>query len=111
MDDPSQLYKVTLLNGDHFTRAYLQPDFGGRRGWANLFQSTLQGDLPSDPITGLPGTGCNLPRSPALVDQRRWPGWAVRCLAGTSLRGNDFNPAGGPRWYAGLLEGRHDLEL
>jgi hypothetical protein len=54
-----QLYKVTLLNGDHFVHAYVNVDFGGRRGWANIFQSSLGvGDLPINPLTGLPGTGC-----------------------------------------------------
>jgi hypothetical protein len=32
--------KVTLLNGDHFLHSYLNPDFGGSRGWENQFQST-----------------------------------------------------------------------
>jgi len=32
--------KITLLNGDHFLHSYLNPDFGGSRGWENQFQST-----------------------------------------------------------------------
>ena len=32
--------KITLLNGDHFLHSYLNPDFGGARGWENQFQST-----------------------------------------------------------------------
>lgn len=32
--------KITLLNGDHFLHSYLNPDFGGTRGWENQFQST-----------------------------------------------------------------------
>ncbi len=32
--------KVKLINGDHFIHAYVNVDFGGRRGWENTFQST-----------------------------------------------------------------------
>lgn len=34
------LYKVTLLNGDHFPHGYMNVDFGGSRGWENHFQYT-----------------------------------------------------------------------
>ena len=34
------LYKVTLLNGDHFPHGYMNVDFGGSRGWENHFQTT-----------------------------------------------------------------------
>jgi hypothetical protein len=40
--------KVTLLNGDHFVHGYINVDFGGSRGWENLFQST----------TSIGGSGC-----------------------------------------------------
>lgn len=39
-------FKVTLLNGDHFVHGYMNVDFGGTRGWENLFQDT-------DPTTAL----------------------------------------------------------
>ena len=35
-------YRATLINGDHFIHSYGTVDFGGARGWENLFQSTLQ---------------------------------------------------------------------
>src|SRR5262249_9552831 len=34
------VFKVTLLNGDHFVHAYVNVDFGGSRGWENQFQSS-----------------------------------------------------------------------
>lgn len=32
--------KFKLFNGDHFTHGYINVDFGGLRGWENLFQPT-----------------------------------------------------------------------
>jgi hypothetical protein len=43
-----QLFKATLLNGDHFVHSYMNVDFGGARGWENQFQST----------TAVGGSGC-----------------------------------------------------
>jgi hypothetical protein len=43
-----QLFKATLLNGDHFVHSYMNVDFGGARGWENQFQST----------TSIGGSGC-----------------------------------------------------
>jgi len=40
------LYKVTLLNGDHFQHGYMNVDFGGSRGWENHFQYTDPTTLP-----------------------------------------------------------------
>jgi hypothetical protein len=34
--------KVTLLNGDYFPHGYLNVDFGGARGWENLWRSTIK---------------------------------------------------------------------
>ncbi len=34
--------KITLLNGDYFPHGYLNVDFGGTRGWENLWQSTVK---------------------------------------------------------------------
>ena len=33
--------RVKLINGDYFTHGYTNVDFGGQRGWENLFQSTV----------------------------------------------------------------------
>lgn len=33
--------KVKLLNGDYFNHAYMLVDFGGIRGWENIFHNTL----------------------------------------------------------------------
>jgi hypothetical protein len=33
-------FHVTLLNGDYYEHGYLNVDFGGTRGWENIFQST-----------------------------------------------------------------------
>ena len=33
-------FKSTLLNGDYFIHGYANPDFGGQRGWENVFKST-----------------------------------------------------------------------
>lgn len=43
-----QLFKATLLNGDHFPHGYMNVDFGGSRGWENQFVPTV----------GLGGVGC-----------------------------------------------------
>ena len=32
---------VKLINGDYYTHGYTNVDFGGQRGWENLFQSTI----------------------------------------------------------------------
>jgi len=32
---------VQLYNGDYFPHAYMNVDFGGRRGWENTFQNTI----------------------------------------------------------------------
>lgn len=34
--------KITLLNGDYFPHGYLNVDFGGARGWENLWQATVK---------------------------------------------------------------------
>jgi len=34
--------KVTLYNGDYFEHGYQNVDFGGARGWENLFKSTVK---------------------------------------------------------------------
>lgn len=34
--------KITLLNGDYFPHGYLNVDFGGLRGWENLWQSAVK---------------------------------------------------------------------
>lgn len=34
--------KITLLNGDYFPHGYLSVDFGGLRGWENIWQSTIK---------------------------------------------------------------------
>jgi hypothetical protein len=49
-----QVYNVTLVNADNFRHDYLQPDFGGQRGWENQFQST-RGQLPNPDALG---AGC-----------------------------------------------------
>ncbi len=49
-----QVYNVTLINADNFRHDYLQPDFGGQRGWENQFQST-RGQLPNADALG---AGC-----------------------------------------------------
>jgi len=36
-----QKLKVRLLNGDFFPHQYMNVDFGGNRGWENIFQNTL----------------------------------------------------------------------
>ncbi len=36
------MLKLTLLNGDYFPHGYLNVDFGGARGWENLWQSTVK---------------------------------------------------------------------
>ena len=36
------MVKITLLNGDYFPHGYLNVDFGGARGWENLWQSTVK---------------------------------------------------------------------
>ncbi len=36
-----QKIRVKLINGDYFTHGYTSVDFGGQRGWENLFQSTV----------------------------------------------------------------------
>lgn len=33
--------EVRLLNGDYFPHQYMNVDFGGNRGWENIFQNTL----------------------------------------------------------------------
>lgn len=33
--------KVKLKNGDYFPHAYMNVDFGGRRGWENIYQNTV----------------------------------------------------------------------
>ena len=33
--------KIQLLNGDYFLHAYVPVDFGGLRGWENIYQNTL----------------------------------------------------------------------
>lgn len=33
--------KVKLLNGDYFPHFYMNVDFGGRRGWENIYQHTI----------------------------------------------------------------------
>ena len=33
--------KLTVLNGDYFLHGYINPDFGGNRGWENQFKPTL----------------------------------------------------------------------
>lgn len=33
--------KVKLLNGDYFPHFYMNVDFGGRRGWENIYQNTI----------------------------------------------------------------------
>jgi len=33
--------KVKLLNGDYFPHMYMNVDFGGRRGWENIYQNTI----------------------------------------------------------------------
>jgi len=33
--------KVKLLNADHFVHAYQMVDFGGMRGWENIYQNTI----------------------------------------------------------------------
>ncbi len=38
----SDVAKITLLNGDYFPHGYLNVDFGGARGWENLWQSTVK---------------------------------------------------------------------
>jgi hypothetical protein len=35
-----EVFKVTVLNGDHFPHGYLNVDFGGSRGWENQYQFT-----------------------------------------------------------------------
>jgi len=54
------VYRVTLLNGDHFPHGYMNVDFGGSRGWENQFQysdpTTLVGPHPMVP-PGHPGAG------------------------------------------------------
>ena len=52
------LYKVTLLNGDHFPHGYMNVDFGGSRGWENHFQTT-------DPTTAIGPHPVIPPGSPA----------------------------------------------
>ena len=34
--------KVTVINGDHYERSYLNVDFGGARGWENQFKSSVR---------------------------------------------------------------------
>ncbi len=34
--------RITLLNGDYFPHGYLNVDFGGTRGWENIWQSTIK---------------------------------------------------------------------
>jgi|GEM_PF-2350063 len=36
------MVKITLLNGDYFPHGYLNVDFGGARGWENLWKSTVK---------------------------------------------------------------------
>jgi hypothetical protein len=40
--------RVKLINGDYYTRGYMNVDFGGLRGWENTFQNTIPvgGDGP-----------------------------------------------------------------
>lgn len=40
--------KFKLYNGDYFTHAYTNIDFGGLRGWENLFQSTAPEEIGGD---------------------------------------------------------------
>lgn len=43
-DDPCKQecdVKLTILNGDYFLHGYINPDFGGNRGWENQFKPTL----------------------------------------------------------------------
>lgn len=42
------VFRVTLLNGDYFYRAYQNVDFGGHRGWENQFKSSVK----------IAGSGC-----------------------------------------------------
>jgi len=57
------LYKVTLLNGDHFLHGYMNVDFGGSRGWENHFQYT-------DPTTLLDPHGPHT--EPTVIEGRRF---------------------------------------
>lgn len=34
------VFNATLLNGDHYMHGYMNVDFGGSRGWSNLYQSS-----------------------------------------------------------------------
>jgi hypothetical protein len=36
------MLKITLLNGDYFPHGYLNVDFGGLRGWEDLWKSTVK---------------------------------------------------------------------
>lgn len=56
-------FRVTLLNGDHFSHGYMNVDFGGSRGWENHFQLT-------DPTTTLDAGGIH--SGPAVIEGRRF---------------------------------------
>lgn len=35
---PGSVFRATLLNGDHFVHGYMNVDFGGSRGWENVYE-------------------------------------------------------------------------
>lgn len=39
--EKGDMVRVNLLNGDYYVHAYVLVDFGGLRGWENLFHNTL----------------------------------------------------------------------
>ena len=39
--EKGDMVRINLLNGDYFVHAYVLVDFGGLRGWENLFHNTL----------------------------------------------------------------------
>ncbi len=50
--------KITLLNGDHYIRAYQSVDFGGERGWENQFQNSFSAGDPDLNARSTGATGC-----------------------------------------------------
>jgi hypothetical protein len=116
------LFKVTLLNGDHFVHGYVNVDFGGSRGWENQFQFTdpttvvYEGDEPLFPIDR-GGPDEFLEQSPRNADINADPQLGSGCFF-TFGRYDWWINAGGP-W--GLINvppvaadgtvGRHNVEI
>ena len=68
-------FNVTLINGDYYEHGYQNVDFGGTRGWENIFQSTTNSTQGG--VIG--GSGCwfTFGRVHWWINAGGPPGWIV----------------------------------